>query len=509
MSQEKNGKGLTVQTSLDGLPYGDLNDTSMMGRVKNVLKPQGITSKMLIMDIFLIAWPSLLELILTQLTSMADQMMVGRLPGMEGVMALSAVGLAMQPKFLLMTMIQSMNVGSTAIIARYRGQQNRERANQVFMQCILLNFVMSIVFMTLGTVFAEDLIRFMSGKGISEDTLMQATQYLRIQMYGFVPLCLSFTITAALRGIADTKTPLFYNTMANVINVIFNYLMIYGKFGFPRMGVMGASIATVVGQTVASAIAIGVALSKRRYIYIDLKEKFKFDMGIMKNVTTIGVPAMVEMLFMRVGILIFVRTVSGLGDTLYATHQICMNIQAMTMMMGQAFASATTSLMGQSLGKRRMDMAMLYMQYARRLGMAVACAFGVVLILFGEQIVGLYNSTPEVKDIGGKILLMVAVMQPIQSSQFIVSGGLRGAGDTKFSAVVTAITVIGVRSGLAVLLINFLDFGLWGAWIALVSDQAVRTLCMTLRYQSGKWKAIRLASKALSGEGEGEKPAAE
>lgn len=187
MSQEKNGKGLTVQTSLDGLPYGDLNDTSMMGRVKNVLKPQGITSKMLIMDIFLIAWPSLLELILTQLTSMADQMMVGRLPGMEGVMALSAVGLAMQPKFLLMTMIQSMNVGSTAIIARYRGQQNRERANQVFMQCILLNFVMSIVFMTLGTVFAEDLIRFMSGKGISEDTLMQATQYLRIQMYGFVP----------------------------------------------------------------------------------------------------------------------------------------------------------------------------------------------------------------------------------------------------------------------------------------------------------------------------------
>ncbi len=481
------GEGRTVQTVLDSLPYGELG-SSDTGVIKKPPMPPGVTTKRLIRDVALIAWPSLIELILTQLTSMADQMMVGRLPGMEGVMGLTAVGLATQPKFLLMTMIQALNVGATAVIARCRGQHDREKANLVFKHALILNFIMSTIFMVVGLFSAEWMIKFMSAENISAQALAYGVDYLRIQMYGFVPLCMGFTVTAALRGIGDTKTPMIYNTVANVVNFIFNYLMIYGHYGFPKMGVAGASWATIIGQTVAFFIAFSVALGKKHYVYLDLKEKFKFDRKIMGSVVSIGVPSMVEQLFMRAGVIIYTRTVAGLGDTMYATHNVCMNIQALSFMIGQASANAATTLMGQSLGKKREDMAIIYMSVTRRIGICISFVLAAVLVLFNEQIIGAYNKTPEVIAAGAQILLLLAASQPFQADQFIVSGGLRGAGDTRFTAVIILITVIGVRSGLGILMVTILDWGLWGAWIALVCDQLLRTLLMALRYRSGKWK---------------------
>ncbi len=490
MDQKSRIEGKTVYTALDDLPYGEADDESTAGKVGRIVIPDGISQKRLYRDVILIAMPSLVELILTQLTSMADQIMVGRLPGQEGIMALAAVGLATQPKFLLMTMIQAMNVGATAMIARFRGQQDRNGANRVFKHAILLNFLMAALFMALGLVFCEPMIRFMGGSGITAETLRQGVTYLNIQLYGFIPLCLGITVTAALRGIGDTKTPMIYNTLANIINLCFNYVMIYGHFGVPKMGVAGASWATVIGQTAAFFIAMTVALRRKHYVYLDLKEKFVFDRRLMGRVIGIGVPSMLEQLFLRAGIIIYTRQVTGLGDTVYATHQVCMNVQTLTFMMGQAFATAATTLMGQSIGKRRFDMAAVYMRKTRDLGIASSFVLIALMVLFNRQIIGLFKNSPEIIDMGAPILLLLAASQPFQADQFIVAGGLRGAGDTRFPAVVMAVTVLGARAILCVVLVNIFHLGLWGAWIALVADQCLRTVLMALRYRSGRWKRI-------------------
>lgn len=482
-----------VKTTLDSLPAGTgelaVEDSRKLTHAKI---PEGVTHKMLYGDVVRIAWPSFLELVLTQLTSMADQIMVGQLPGEVGVQALSAVGLSAQPKFLLMTMMQALNVGATAMVARFRGQGNREKANVVFRQSLLLNTLLAVLFMVVGIFFAGPMIRFMGGSGISEETFGYAVEYFRIQMYGFVPLCISITVTAVLRGIGDTKTPLIYNTVSNVVNLFFNYLLIYGNFGFPELRVAGASIATIIGQTVAFFIAVIFVMNKKRYIYLSFREKFRVDLVILGNVVTIGIPSMVEQLFMRAGIIIYTRTVAGLGDVAYATHQICMNIQAMSFMTGQAFSNSATTLMGQCLGKNRVDMAEIYMRHTRRIGLIVSLFLAAGLIFFGGDVVWLYNQTEEIVALGGNILIMVGLIQPFQSSQFIVSGGLRGAGDTKFPAAVMFVTVLIVRSGLALLLVNVCNLGLWGAWYALVADQLLRTLLIVLHYRTGKWRFIKL-----------------
>jgi len=481
-------KTKTIRTALDFLPDGAENP--IPGKVQRQQIPQGINKHMLIKDLLLIACPSLLELVLTQLTSMADQVMVGRLPGEAGIAALSAVGLATQPKFLLMTLVQAMCVGTTAVVARYRGQQNQEKVQQAFRQTLILNLFVGIAFMLFGLAVAPFLVRFMSGDGISAETMAQGVEYFNIQMYGFIPLVLTFSITAALRGIGDNRIPLIYNTVANVVNLILNYIMIYGKFGCPAMGVVGASWATVIGQTVAFVIAAVIVFSGKHYIHFNVRKLFQFDRQLMGNVVQIGIPSMIEQLFMRAGVMIFTRAVASLGDALYATHQICMSIQALSFMMGQAFASATTTLMGQSLGKRRSDMAIIYMQYARNLGILASILLAAVLIVFNREIIGIYNTNEEVIRAGSGILILIAASQPIQATQFIISGGLRGAGDTKYCAFVIMITTLGVRSILGVITIQLLNWGLWGAWIALMMDQCLRSVLMVVRYNSGKWISI-------------------
>jgi len=273
-----------------------------------------------------------------------------------------------------------------------------------------------------------------------------------------------------------------------VVNIFLNWVMIYGHLGCPALGVEGAAWATVIGQLVAFAMALVIALDRRRYIHFDPRCGLRMERGLLENLLTVGVPSMVEQLLLRIGIILYSRSVAGLGDTDFATHQVCMSIQALSFLMGQAFANASTTLMGQSIGKGRYDMAALYVRQSRTLGILASLVLGAVLVGFNRDIIALYNGTPAVVDTGAQILILLAASQPFQADQFIASGALRGAGDTRFTAVAIAVTVLGVRNLLGLLAIHVLGWGLWGAWIALIADQCSRTVLMALRYAGGKWK---------------------
>lgn len=483
-----------LSTTLDRLPYGDdslLEDL----KVKNTL-PSGVKSKELYQDIIRIAWPSFIELLLTQLTSMVDLMMVGSMGGKAhpeiGTQALAAVGLTTQPKFLLMTAFIAMNTGITALVARNKGTNDKKQANLVVRQGLLFTFVVTVILSILGALFAKPLVIFM---GSTEAIVTKwATEYLQIQMIGFLGFALTSTITAALRAVGDSRTCMIYNLIANGVNVIFNWLLINGNLGCPALGVAGASLATIIGQFVAFFIALGVILKGNGFLKLELKLGFKPNKPVLGNMLNIGLPAMVEQLLMRAGMIIFAKTVANLGTTPFATHQVCMNIQALSFMTGQAFAVSATTLMGQSLGKRRSDMAQAYCTRTRKVGLIFSLLLAAIFICFGKQIVGLYNSNPDIIRMGGYIMLFVAFLQPFQSSQFIIAGALRGAGDTKATALFTFITVLIIRPVAAIILIS-LGLGLYGAWIGMAIDQIVRSGLVLWRYNSGKWKLIKLKTE--------------
>ena len=474
------------RSTLDNLEFGPDDGTAADHAGTGLHLPEGVSGRAVYGDIIRLAWPALVEFCLTQLASMVDLMMVGQL----GAYALSAVGLATQPKFLMMSMFMSMNVGVTAMIAHSRGSNQPARARMFLRQALVLNIVLSAIGMVLGYFNAESLILFMGSA--DAETLKAGTEYLAIQMLGLPTIALTSTITAALRGVGNTRAAMIYNLIANLVNVFFNYLLIYGHGGFPMMGVAGASIATVIGQFVAMVLAFIIVMRKHQYARLSFKESFLPDRHALGAIVRIGVPAAFEQLVMRVGLILYTKTVSGLGTVDFAVHQVCMNIHSFSFMGGQSFAVSATTLTGQSLGRRRYDMAQAYSLRTVSVGLVFSIMTATVIYCFAGPLIGLYNSDPYIISAGIGILQLVAFLQPFQSIQFILAGSLRGAGDTRVIAIFVAVTTLALRPFLAHVMVNEWQWGLYGAWIALIVDQLIRSALVVWRYLSGRGKKMQL-----------------
>jgi len=471
--------------SLDGLPPGDSLDTDISKWRKSRKPPEGVTSKELYRDIGVIAWPAILELFLTQAVSMADQMMVGQL----GTWAISAVGLSTQPKFLLISTVMAINVGATALVARFKGAGDRERANNILRQSLFLTFFVAAFVSALFYIFAQPIVKFMGAEeGL---VLREATKYLQIQSAGFITMGLTATVTAALRGVGSSRTAMIYNLTANLVNVFFNWVLIYGNLGAPRLGVSGASIATVLGQIVAMVMSFIVITRKNGYLSLTLKG-FKPDREALGQIASIGIPVMVERIVMRVGLVAYAIMVASLGTVTLATHQIGINIMQLSFVSIEGCQVAATSLVGQSLGKKRSDMAQAYSVRCQRTGMSMAVVTAMIFFFGGKLLVSMYldagDPDREVVIAGGvQILRLLALYQPFQSSQFILAGVLRGAGDTKATAIIYFITVMLVRPIVAAINIYILKWGLFGGWLSMGVDQTLRYILVLVRFNSGKW----------------------
>ncbi len=485
-----------VKTYLDEAPWGteeDIEKEQLKSRKERRTLPEGCRSNVLYGDIMRIAWPSLVELLLTSLVSMADMIMVGSMA--NGDDAISAVSLANQPKFIFVSLIIALNVGVTAAIARDRGAEEHRKANNTLMQGLVMSLGVCIFGSLMGFTFAEVLTRFMANGSLSEEIIRMSTLYLRIQMAGFLTMGITATYTAAFRGTGNSHLPMVYNVTANLVNIVLNYLLINGHFGFPALGVAGASIATVIGQTVALVMAVRAAGTGKYYFFARLRDFFSgfaVDMHTIGRIVKVGIPSLIEQLIMRVGIILFSRQVATLGQPGYATHQICMNIQSLSFMLGQAMAVSSTTLVGQSLGKRRPDMAEHYSRRCTYLGLVISVFLGLFFAFFGTTVVSWYSDTPAVIQASIPVMAILGATQPVQTPQFILSGSLRGAGATKATAMITLVCILFLRPVAGELFIRVLGWGLIGAWIAIALDQVTRTALVIAVYARGSWKKIKV-----------------
>jgi len=438
--------------------------------------------------IIALTWPSLAENFLSSLMSMADMIMVGGL----GAYAISAIGLATQPKFIMMAAFMAMGVGTTALVARFKGARDLDSANNTLRQSLLLNVILTVIVCGVMVFMAEPLIRWIAGGELSEQTIREGITYFKIQVYGFPTMSLTFTINAALRGAGNTRAAFFNTSAANIVNVALNYCLINGAFGFPRLEVVGASIATVIGQFVGLLMAIYAAVWGGNYVSLKIKERWRFDFSMVKRIFNIGVPALVEQVIMRVGMLWFTTIVTALGDLSYAAHMVAMNIQQLSFTTGMAFGTAATTLMGQSLGRKRPDLARIYVKMTQNLSYIVSIAIALVLFFGGSLLSGLYTDDAVIIALAAAMLKIVAVVNPISNARLVYVSALRGAGDARFMAVITFIGVLLVRPLMSLLLINVFHFGLHGVWVALVSDSLVCFIIAGIRYRGGKWAEIQV-----------------
>ena len=441
--------------------------------------------------IFDLTWPALAENLLASLVSIVDMIMVSSL----GAYAISAVGLVTQPRFVLLSAFMALSIGSTAMVARFKGAREQENACIVLNQSLIMTFGMTVFLCSLMLVAGEPLVRLLAGSNISEQTVQASFEYLRIMIIGFPTLAFTFCINSILRGVGNTRASFYTNATANVVNVFLNYCLIGGNFGFPAMGVAGASLATVIGQTAALCVAVYTVGRGREYVSFSIRLLRRVDFSMIKRILRIGLPAFGEQVIMRVGMMFFTTIVTSLGDSSYASHMIAMNIQMLSFTTGMAFGTACTTLVGQCLGRVRVDLAKLYVKMTQNIGFVVSCFVALAMFLGAEWITSMYSDDAEIIRLAALMLRIIAIVNPISNARFIYISSLRGAGDSRFAAVITFVGVILIRPLISIALTSpMLPFqiGLMGIWIGLSSDSVICFVMSRMRYARGKWVNIKV-----------------
>ena len=387
--------------------------------------------------------------------------------------------------------MQALNVGGTAIIARYYGAKKYKNISLVLKHVMLLAMVGFVIpISVLMIVLAPNVLSFL---GADASVIEVGSAYFRVIMLGFIFQSFSFTITAALRGIGETKIPMRNNVIANSLNVLGNAVLIYGLLGFPMLGVTGAAISTALSNVIAMSLNLRYVLTKKSVLYLDLKEKFEFRFEMMKDLIRIGLPTALEQLALRVGIISFLNIVSGLGTNVYAAHQISLNILNLTYSPAQAFGITASTLMGQSLGAKNEQLARMYTRMCQRIGFMIAIGMSLFIFFGSQTLAEFYSTEPEIIRNTMIALTIVAFVQPFQSHQLITSGALRGAGDTVWPLIAIFVGSILIRVSLGYIFVNIIGLGLAGAWYAVFIDQFIRWLIILFRFKSGKWKNIRIS----------------
>ncbi|MCB5941031.1 MATE family efflux transporter [bacterium 210820-DFI.6.52] len=432
-----------------------------------------------------IAWPSILESFLISLVGMVDTVMVSSL----GSYAIAAVGLTTQPKFIALAVFMSLNVAISAIVARRRGEGDRDSANRVLVQALIISVALTVVISVVTVIWADPIIRLC---GSAPDTHDAAVGYLRIIQGGMIFNVLSMVINAAQRGCGNTKIAMRTNLVSNGVNIVLNYLLIGGNLGFPKLGVQGAAIATVAGTICACVMSFISVMHPGQFLSIQDFFSLKFDRRNLSAIVNIGSSTLAEQVFLRIGFLVYAVLVAKLGTTAFAAHQIGMNIMNISFSFGDGLSVAAIALVGRSLGENRRDMAKIYGGVCQRMGVLFSAAISVVCIALGTPIFMLFSREEEILRYGEMIMVIMAVITFMQVAQVVFSGCLRGAGDTKFTAVVSLISVTFIRPGLGYLFCYPLNMGLFGAWLGLAVDQLARFLLTYMRFRSGKWMHFKI-----------------
>lgn len=436
-----------------------------------------------------IAWPVLVELFLGSLFGMVDMMMLGNIqPTSLSAASIASVGIANQPLFIGLSLVQSFNVGGTAIIARYYGMGRMKKLGNIFKHVLILSILIIIIpLFVLAMTKTAAIMRLL---GAGEDVITVGTLYFQIVHFGFIFQALTMCGASALRGVGETKIPMKINLLCNGLNVFGNAVLIYGLFGVPALGVVGAGISTAASQVLAAILVYTYLI--RGKSKISVRDKFVFEGSTVKNLVRIGLPTSFEQLALRLGIFFFVRIVASLGTVVYAAHQIALSILGLSFNPGQAFGIAASTLVGRSLGEGKPNDAENYSRSARQIGSVISSIIAVAFFAFARQLVGLYTADEQIIRNASGALMIIALVQPFQSSQLILSGALRGAGDTVWPLIATVVGVLLIRIQVASLLVNQMNLGLSGAWIAVLIDQFIRWALVFFRFRTGKWKAIKI-----------------
>lgn len=440
-----------------------------------------------------LSWPAIIEQILATMVSYVDTAMVG----VMGAAGTAAVSVNAAPIWLCNGLLTGVGVGYSVQVSNAIGAQQHEQVRKTVRQGLLAAVVTGLTGLLIFQLLAPFLPRWLGAK---EDILPQAVAYLRCYTMALPLIAANYVFSAILRCMGNTKAPLYFNTGANLLNVVLNFLLIYPSrpgtlfsldFTIPGagLGVAGAAIASGLSLACGGAALLVTGLHQGRYA-VSLREDFRPDRGIIRQAVRLGVPTAVERATINLGQIALTAVVASLSTVALAANHIAVTAEGLCYLPAYGISFAAIALVGQAVGAGNREDASAYGRLAALLGFLLTAVTGAALFLTAPWLAGLFNTDPEVVGQAALMLRIVSVSEPFFALSIILSGTLRGAHDARFPMLVSLLCMWGIRVPLAPVLVYRVGLGLAGVWIAMAADLVIRGILCVLRWRSGRWQRM-------------------
>jgi putative MATE family efflux protein len=432
--------------------------------------------------IWSLAWPVIITMLSESLVGLVDMLFVSRL----GASSVAAVGVGAQILGAVSVTMTAVGTGTLALVARYVGARRPAEAERVMGQSIIIAAVLAALAIVPVIAFAAPLV---AAFGVEPHVVELGAGFVRLVMLSIPASAVIFVVASGLRGAGDTRTPLLVGLTVNVLNVAGNYVFIFGKLGFPALGVRGSGLATALAFTVGMAFALVLLAFGKLRLRLDWGD-LKLHGETIRRVLAIGTPAAAEQLLMQIGFFIYLLFAARYGTDAIAAYFIGVRILALSFLPGFGFAAAAAALVGQNLGAGYPKRAESSGWHATWMSVALMSTTGVAIFLLAEPIAHLFVDTPAVVAGTVSFIYMLAASQPLMAMDFTLGGALRGAGDTRFPLLTVVIAFYGFRLGFAWLVVSVLNLSLTWLWAALIGDYVARATLKAWRFKRGAWQAI-------------------
>ncbi|QEO61660.1 MATE family efflux transporter [Bacillus altitudinis] len=457
------------------------------------MKPQALTiqkvqakSEKSHPSLFALTWPIFIEISLYMLMGSADTLMLSQYSDNS----VAAVGVSNQLLNLLIVMFSFITTGTTIVIAQLLGASRKQEATQVAYVSLGTNFLISFVISLLMFVLAVPILHMM---GLSSELMPDATVFLQIVgLLSFIQ-ALIMTYSAILKSYGFTRDTMYVTIGMNLLNVAGNYLVIFGPFGFPVLGVMGVALSTsfarLIGLTVMILIVrhrIGLRFSFKRMFYLQRTH--------LKKLLKIGIPSAGEQLSYNGSQMIITLFITFMGTQALAAKVYTQNLMMFIMLFGAAISQGTQILIGRLIGAKEFDAAYRRCMKSLYWAIAISLLSSTALSLSSTHLLTFFTSNSEIIQIASLLLILTIILEPGRSFNMVIINSLRAAGDAKFPVYMAMISMWGIGLPIAYLLGIQLEMGLIGVWISFIVDEWVRGIFMYRRWRSRIWTEYRFTS---------------
>ncbi len=427
--------------------------------------------------IFNFAMPMLLGNLFQQLYNIVDTIIVGNFLGKE---ALAAVGASFPIVFTLISLLIGVASGSTIVIAQYFGAKQLDNVKKTIHTLYIFLIIASVILTLIGIPLSDDIFRLIK---LPEELMPDATLYLSIFLSGMIVMFGFNATSAILRGLGDSKTPLYFLIVSTFFNIGFDLLFVVVF----KWGIAGAAIATVISQAGAFLTAVIWLNRNHKLIKFNLPS-WKFDHKIFWQSLRIGLPTGLQHTFVSLGMLAIMAIVNTFGTNVIAGYSAAMRIDSLALLPAMNFSAALATFVGQNIGAGKPERVRKGLISAFLMSSAVTIFVMAIVIFLKYQLISMFTNDTEVIRIGAKYLLIVSSFYLLFTAMFKINGVLRGAGDTLIPMFITLFSLWIIRVPFALYFSE--TMGETGIWWSQPAGWGVGLLLSFGYYKTGRWKKM-------------------